>query len=81
LKSRILSTINVVGAARGGAQKQASRLRAVRDLCRADPSTRGATAPQRAQRVNFVVCRDLHAGFEYPRFAKDGKPGSKIISL
>ncbi|AFM14087.1 hypothetical protein Turpa_3450 [Turneriella parva DSM 21527] len=25
-----------------------------RDLCRADPSTRGATAPQRAQRVKFV---------------------------
>ena len=36
-------------------KKQASRLRAVRDLCRADPSTRGATAPQRAQRVNFVL--------------------------
>jgi len=30
-------------------------VRAVRDLRRADPSTRGATAPQRAQRVNFVV--------------------------
>ena len=26
-----------------------------RDLCRADPSTRGATAPQRAQQVNLVV--------------------------
>jgi len=35
--------------------KQASRLCAVRDLRRADPSTRGATAPQGAQRVNFVV--------------------------
>ena len=30
-----------------------------RDLRGADPSTRGATAPQRAQRVNFVGRRNL----------------------
>jgi hypothetical protein len=37
--------------------KQTSRLSGVNDLCGRRPSTRGATAPQRAQRVNFVVCR------------------------
>jgi len=53
----------VVEAARGKGQKQASRLPFVRDLRRADPSTRGATAPQRAQRVKFVVRSTAHQSF------------------
>ena len=34
------------------------------------PSTRGATAPQRAQRVNFVRCRAVLFRFREPRRAK-----------
>jgi hypothetical protein len=48
---------NVGGAARGGAQKQASRLCAIHDLRRVTPSTRGATAPQGAQQVKFCCLK------------------------
>jgi hypothetical protein len=48
---------NVPEAPRGKAQNKRPALCFVRDLRRGGPSTRGAMAPQRAQQVNFVLCR------------------------
>jgi hypothetical protein len=45
----------VVGAARGGAQNKRPACAPSTIFCRVDPSTRGPTGPQRAQRVKFVV--------------------------
>jgi len=49
---------NVPGAPRGKAQNKRPACALSAILWRVGPSTRGATAPQRAQQVNFVVrCR------------------------
>ena len=46
---------NVPGAPRGKAQNKRPACALSAIFRRAGPSTRGATAPQRAQQVNFVV--------------------------
>ena len=59
LKSRILRTINVPEAPARAQQNQAPAWPGAGHLWRVGPSTRGATAPQRAQRVFSVVRRFL----------------------
>ena len=48
---------NVPEAPRGKAQNKRPACALSAIFWRVGPSTRGATAPQRAQQVNFVVCR------------------------
>ena len=48
---------NVPAAPRGKAQNKRPACALSAIFWRVGPSTRGATAPQRAQQVNFVVCR------------------------
>jgi hypothetical protein len=51
---------NVPGAPRGKAQNKRPACALSAIFWRVGPSTRGATAPQRAQQVNFVVCRNAY---------------------
>jgi hypothetical protein len=63
---------NVPGALRGKAQNKRPACALSAIFWRVGPSTRGATAPQRAQQVNFVVrC----TAYSYALIAMEGNQG------